>query len=64
MRADIGRLLILHSYGGLYSDLDVMPNRSWYPQYAFSLPRVQLYPNKKQCQKARETGKWRFVLEM
>ena len=28
MRADIGRICVLHRYGGLYSDLDCLPNRS------------------------------------
>jgi mannosyltransferase OCH1-like enzyme len=32
MRADIGRVAILHRYGGLYSDLDVFPNRSEFEQ--------------------------------
>ena len=41
MRCDIGRLAIIHSYGGLYSDLDVVPNRSWYPQVELALPRVR-----------------------
>ena len=41
MRCDIGRLAILHSYGGLYSDLDCMPNRAWYGQAEFALSRVK-----------------------
>jgi len=36
MRADIGRVAILHAYGGLYSDLDVYPNRYEYRQTSFS----------------------------
>ena len=32
MRADMGRVAILHRYGGLYSDLDVFPNRSEFEQ--------------------------------
>ena len=29
MRVDIARLIILHAYGGMYADLDTMPNRVW-----------------------------------
>ena len=32
MRADIARIAILHAYGGLYADLDTMPNRQSYAQ--------------------------------
>ena len=32
MRADIGRVAILHHFGGLYSDLDVFPVRTEYKQ--------------------------------
>ena len=32
MRVHIGRLIVLHHYGGMYSDLDIKPNRSWYIQ--------------------------------
>ena len=41
MRADIARLLILHAYGGLYADLDTIPNRQWYEQTEFALARVK-----------------------
>ena len=41
MRCDIGRLAILHCYGGLYSDLDCMPNRAWYGQAELALSRVK-----------------------
>ena len=37
MRADIGRVCILHRYGGMYSDLDVIPNRFEYKQVPFSV---------------------------
>jgi len=30
-RADMARYAILHKYGGLYADLDVMARRSWEP---------------------------------
>ena len=43
MRADIGRVAILYSYGGLYSDLDVFPNRSSYRQVPFA---VCMRPNR------------------
>ena len=39
-RVDIGRLCILHSYGGLYSDLDVWPNRADLPQVMLGLQRI------------------------
>ena len=41
MRCDIGRLAIVHTYGGLYSDLDIVPNRNWYAQVDLALPRVR-----------------------
>jgi len=37
MRCDIGRIAILHRYGGLYADLDVEPNREWYEHVKFAL---------------------------
>jgi hypothetical protein len=42
MRCDIGRLMILHGYGGLYADLDTMPGRAWYQQVQLAVPRVQI----------------------
>ena len=41
MRADIGRIVIIHAYGGLYADLDVLPNRTWYEQVQLAIPRVR-----------------------
>ena len=41
MRVDMGRFLILYVYGGLYSDLDVQPNRDLYRQCAFAVGRVR-----------------------
>ncbi len=32
MRCDIGRVAILHAFGGMYSDLDVLPNRLEFAQ--------------------------------
>ena len=43
MRADIGRVAILYDYGGLYSDLDVFPNRCAYRQVPFA---VCMRPNR------------------
>ena len=40
MRVDIGRIVILHRYGGLYSDLDVSPNRSEFTQYPLAFCKV------------------------
>ena len=41
MRCDIGRLIILHAYGGLYADLDTKPNRSWYEQVELAVQRIK-----------------------
>ena len=49
MRADIGRICILHEYGGLYSDLDVWPNRAWYQQSDLTLPVVRDYKGGRYC---------------
>ena len=40
MRVDIGRIAILHSYGGLYADLDTTPNRLTYGQAQLALQSV------------------------
>ena len=40
MRADIGRIAILHAYGGLYADLDTTPNRSWYAEAPLAICSV------------------------
>ena len=40
MRADIGRIAILHSYGGLYADLDVYPNRETYAAATLAIRKV------------------------
>ena len=40
MRADIGRVAILHRFGGLYADLDVLPNRQSYPLSMFAVQKV------------------------
>ena len=47
MRCDIGRIAIIHSYGGLYADLDVQPNRLWYEQTEFALARVKPLTDKR-----------------
>ena len=39
-RCDIGRLIILFCCGGLYADLDVMPNRESYMQVDFAVCRI------------------------
>ena len=41
MRCDMARLMILHAYGGLYADLDTLPNREWYEDAEFALGRVK-----------------------
>jgi len=40
MRVDIGRVAILHRYGGLYADLDVLPNSSAYRQVPLAVGMV------------------------
>ena len=40
MRADIARIAILHAYGGLYADLDTMPNRQWYAEAPLAICSV------------------------
>ncbi len=40
MRVDIGRVAILHHYGGMYADLDVFPNRDTYAQATFAVQKV------------------------
>ena len=40
MRCDIGRIAILHRFGGLYSDLDVWPNRFEYKHSEFAVCSV------------------------
>ena len=42
MRCDIARIAILHSFGGLYADLDTLPNRAWYEQADLAVLRVQV----------------------
>ena len=39
-RVDIGRFMILHLYGGLYADLDILPNRDTYPQVWLGLCKI------------------------
>jgi len=41
MRCDIARIVIIHCYGGLYADLDVLPNRTWYEQVEVGFPCVE-----------------------
>ena len=67
MRCDIGRLCIIHAYGGLYSDLDVLPNREIYTQVPLAVSRVsqdarasrkekKLFPANAKCVGKEETG--------
>ena len=67
MRCDIGRICIIHSYGGLYSDFDVFPNRIQYQQEHLSVTRVKLPPTKAMKRKASRLGRQprvRIVLDM
>ena len=52
MRCDIGRIAIIHSYGGLYADLDTQPNRVWYEQVDLALARVKVPRDKSGTVKA------------
>ena len=40
-RVDMGRLFVLLEYGGLYADLDVIPNRTFYEQCWMAVLRVE-----------------------
>ena len=40
-RVDMGRLFVLLTYGGLFSDLDVFPNRTSYEQCWMAVLRVE-----------------------
>ena len=40
MRVDFGRIAILHSYGGLYADLGVYPNRDTYAPASLAVQKV------------------------
>ena len=44
MRVDIGRIAILHHYGGLYADLDTFPNRIWYARSQLAVCSVEVPP--------------------
>ena len=50
MRADIARVCILHRYGGMYSDLDVIPNRFEYKQVPLSVAHA---PHRNPSKKGR-----------
>ena len=39
-RVDIARFFILYLYGGLYADLDILPNRQYYPQVTLGLCKM------------------------
>lgn len=42
MRCDMARLCILHCYGGLYADLDTLPNRDLYEPAELAVARVRV----------------------
>ena len=59
MRVDIGRIAILHAYGGMYADLDTLPNRQWYSQAQLavacvSAPTAGWKYSEKDCDKPSE----------
>ena len=55
MRADIGRILILYVYGGLYADLDVLPNRERFAQCSLGIARMRARP---------PVQKWEWEMEL
>ncbi len=58
MRCDIGRLAILHSYGGLYADMDTLPVRARFPQTDLSVSRVDLAAHRRRSAAARSQRRW------
>ena len=52
MRADIGRVAVLHNDGGLYADLDTLPNRTWYEQVDLAVARASVPKDKASAKKA------------
>ena len=42
MRCDMARMCILHCYGGLYADLDILPNRDVYEQSQLAVTRIRV----------------------
>ena len=55
MRADIGRILVLYKYGGLYADLDILPNRERYEQCSFGIARMRA---------RKPAQKWEWEMEL
>ena len=66
MRCDIGRICILHSYGGLYADLDTQPNRECYEGVDFALQRVEvpLALRRGKVTWALSQGAWQIYMEV
>ena len=50
-RADIGRICILHFYGGLYADLDVEPNVPTFAETSFAVQKTYLSGYKRREQR-------------
>ena len=44
MRVDIARIAILHAYGGMYADLDTLPQREWFAQAPLAVCSIQKPP--------------------
>jgi len=57
MRVDIGRILILHAFGGIYADCDIFPNRSFYEQVELAVQRVPEIKEKKKTLPSAKKGR-------
>lgn len=55
-RVDIGRICILSLCGGMYVDLDIMPNRDVYYQVPFAVCRINRTEWKEAKRKTRRSG--------
>jgi len=73
MRVDIGRIVVLHAFGGIYADCDIFPNRSFYEQVQLAVQRVpepkkenqKLPPTKKGCgSQPRTNGNYFLDMEV
>ena len=65
MRVDIGRVAILHAYGGMYADMDTVPNRSRYSQTLLSVGRVHLSKGRLPAKaKPKPASQRSYALEM
>ena len=65
MRVDIGRVAILHAYGGMYADMDTVPNRNRYSQTPLSVGRAFLSKGRLPAKaKPKPASQRSYALEM